>query len=88
MKGIGGENVPSFQAAFDIHTLDDLEYQKEVISTGLDLFEQIYGFRTKFFVPTNGYFNNTLEKDLFNSGIKYIDTAKRQEKWESPFRLL
>lgn len=80
MKGIGGENVPSFQAAFDIDTLDDLEYQKEVISTGLDLFEQIYGFRTKFFVPTNGYFNNTLEKDLFNSGIKYIDTAKRQEE--------
>ena len=80
MKGIGGENVPNFQAAFDIDTLDDLEYQKEVISTGLDLFEQIYGFRTKFFVPTNGYFNNTLEKDLFNSGIKYIDTAKRQEE--------
>ena len=80
MKGIGGENVPNFQAAFDIDTLDDLEYQKDVISTGLDLFEQIYGFRTKFFVPTNGYFNNTLEKDLFNSGIKYIDTAKRQEE--------
>lgn len=79
-KGIGGEHVPNFQAAFDIDTLNDLPYQKEVIRTGLDLFEQLYGYRTSFFVPTNGYFNNTLEADLFSCGIKYIDTAKRQEE--------
>lgn len=80
MKGIGGENVPSFQAAFDIDTVADLPYQKDVIKTGLDLFEQLYGYRSKYFVPTNGPFNNSLEKDLFDSGIKYINTGKKQRE--------
>ena len=53
-----------------------MKYQKEVIKTGLDMFEQLYGYRSKYFVPTNGPFNNTLEEDLFNAGIKYINTGK------------
>lgn len=79
-KGIGGAIVPNFQAAFQIDTTDDLPYQKEVIKTGALLFEQLYGYRAKFFVPTNGWFNNSLEKDLFESGVKYIDTAKKQRE--------
>lgn len=79
-KGIGGEEVPNFQAAFLIETVDDLPYQKEVIKTGAELFEKLYGYRAKFFVPTNGWFNNSLEKDLFESGVKYIDTAKKQRE--------
>lgn len=79
-KGIGGEMVPNFQAAFLIETVNDLPYQKEVIRTGAELFEKLYGYRAKFFVPTNGWFNNSLEKDLYDSGVKYIDTAKRQEE--------
>lgn len=79
-KGIGGETVPNFQAAFQIDTVDDLPYQKEVIKTGALLFEELYGYRAKFFVPTNGWFNNSLEKDLFDNGVMYIDTAKRQQE--------
>lgn len=79
-KGIGGEKVPNFQAAFQIDTVDDLPYHKEVIKTGAELFEQLYGYKPKFFVPTNGYFNNTLEKDLLDAGVKYIDTAKKQQE--------
>lgn len=79
-KGIGGEPVPGFQAAFMIETINDLPYQKEVIRTGAELFEKLYGYRSKFFVPTNGWFNNSLEKDLYEVGVRYIDTAKRQEE--------
>ena len=79
-KGIGGETVPNFQAAFQIDTVDDLPYQKEVIRTGAELFEKLYGYRAKFFVPTNGWFNNSLEKDLFDNGVEYIDTAKKQNE--------
>lgn len=78
--GIGGVTVPNFQASFQIDTLDDLPYQKEVIRTGAELFEKLYGYKAKFFVPTNGWFNNSLEKDLFESGVKYIDTAKKQRE--------
>ena len=80
MPGINGEKLPDFQAAFNIDTVADLPYQKEVIQTGLDLFEQLYGYRSKYFVPTNGPFNNSLEKDLFDAGIKYINTGKKQRE--------
>lgn len=76
--GIGGVTVPDFQAAFDIDTPEDIPYQKEVIKTGADLFEQLYGFKPKYFVPTNGPFNNTLEKNLLDAGVKYINTSKKQ----------
>lgn len=80
MPGIKGEKLPDFLAAFDIDTVEDLPYQKEVIKTGLDLFEQLYGYRSKYFVPTNGPFNNSLEKDLFDAGIRYINTGKKQRE--------
>ena len=80
LKGIGGATVPNFQAAFDIDTPDDLPYQKEVIKAGAALFEHLYGYKPKYFVPTNGPFNNTLEKDLLDAGIKYINTGKKQRE--------
>ena len=80
MPGINGTKLPNFQAAFDIETPNDLTYQKEVLKTGLNLFEQLYGYSSKYFVPTNGPFNNTLEKDLFDAGIKYINTGKKQRE--------
>ena len=79
-KGIGGEPVPNFQAAFDLETPDDLPYQKEVIRSAAGLFESLYGFKPKYFVPTNGPFNNTLEKDLLEAGVRYINTGKKQRE--------
>ena len=79
-NGINDEPIPEFQAAFDIDTVEDLPYQKEVIKTGLDLFEHLYGYRSKYFVPTNGPFNNSLEKDLHEAGIRYINTGKKQRE--------
>ena len=80
MPGIKGEKLPDFQAAFQIDTINDLVYQKEVLKTGLDLFEELYGYRSRYFVPTNGPFNNTLEKDLYEHGVKYINTGKKQKE--------
>lgn len=79
-SGIGGVTVPDFQAAFDIDTPNDLTYQKEVIKTGGELFEQLYGYKPGYFVPTNGPFNNSLEKNLLDVGVKYINTGKKQRE--------
>lgn len=79
-NGINGEPIPEFQAAFDLDSLEDLPYMKDVLSTGLDLFEKLYGFRAKYFVPTNGPFNNTLEKDLLDAGVQYVNTEKKQRE--------
>ena len=79
-KGVKGKPLPDLQAAFDLDTMEDLPYMKEVLSTGLDLFEKLYGYRAKYFVPTNGPFNNTLEGDLYKAAVQYINTGKKQQE--------
>ncbi len=76
--GIDGEQVPDLQPAFDIDTIENLTYLKEVLQTGLDLFEKLYGYRSRYFVVPNGPFNNGLEEDLHNLGVEYIFSPKRQ----------
>ena len=79
-EGIYGQKVSNYQAAFDIDTLADIEYQKEVLRTGLDIFENLYGYRSKYFIPTNGPFNNNLEQVVKNLGVDYLGTAKIQSE--------
>ena len=79
-NGIHGEPIPNFQAAFDLDTMEDLPYMEEVLNTGLDLFEKLYGYRSRYFVPTNGPFNNSLEKVLNEKGVKYVNSGKIQRE--------
>jgi len=78
--GINGEKLPDYQAAFDIDKPEDIEYQKEVIETGLKLFDKLFGYKAKFFIPTNGPFNNALEPVTAEAGIRYLGTAKMQQE--------
>ena len=77
-NGINGIPLPDLQAAFDIDTTADLPYLEEVLTTGLQLFEELFGFKSAYFVPTNGPFNNSLEPILLQKGVKYINTGKKQ----------
>ncbi|MGB8492379.1 MAG: hypothetical protein WCE64_15090 [Bacteroidales bacterium] len=69
-----------FQAAFDFVDKDDINYQKEVISTGLDLFEDLFGYRATYFVPPNGPFSCKLEQTCLNHGIRYLSVSKIQDE--------
>lgn len=71
-KDINGQSLNSMQAAFDLDSIDDLPFMREVIKEGTDEFEKLWGYRARYFVPTNGPFNNALELDLKQSGIDYI----------------
>ncbi len=79
-NGIDGEKIPEFQAAFDIDTPEDLPYLNEVLITGLDLFKELYGYNSSYFVPTNGPFNNSLERVLKEKGVRYINSGKIQRE--------
>lgn len=79
-NGINNELVPNFQAAFDIDSEIDLDYQKIILKEGFELFEKLYNYKSKYFVPTNGPFNNSLELDLYNHGVEFINTAKKQRE--------
>jgi hypothetical protein len=75
--GWNGSQV-SYQAAFDIYELADLSFQQQAIIEGLGLFEQLFGYAARFFVPPNGPFNNGLEATASEHGIKYMSSAKIQ----------
>lgn len=70
----------SYQAAFDLERKEDLIVHESAISEGLNLFEQLHGYRASFFVPPNGPFNNTLERTAAIHGIKYMSASKLQRE--------
>jgi hypothetical protein len=67
-----------YQAAFDLENPNDLSIQKEVISSGLNLFKELFGYSATFFVPPNGPFNNSLEETAAENGIKFMSASKKQ----------
>jgi hypothetical protein len=70
----------TYQAAFDLEDISDLTIQEEAISSGLKLFEDLFGYTAAFFVPPNGPFNNSLEKIAAKGGIKFMSTSKMQNE--------
>ena len=93
-REMNGDELPDLRAAFDIDTQNDLKYLEKVIDTGLDEFEALFGYKSTFFIPTNGPFNNNLEELLSKKGVKYIGTGKIQSeplgegKYKKHFRYL
>jgi hypothetical protein len=79
-KNMDGTRLPDLRAAFDIDSMDDIPFLQEVISSGMDAFEQLFGYRSSFFIPTNGPFNNFLETTTSKHGVKYIGTGKIQQE--------
>jgi hypothetical protein len=82
MWGISTQNDPAInvelQAAFDFIDANDLKYQKEVITSGLKLFEKLFGYCATYFVPPNGPISSKLESVCANEGLKYLSTSKLQ----------
>lgn len=68
------------QAAFQLTDKADLIKQKQILKEGLSLFESLFGYKAKYFVPPNGVFNNSLNIFLLENGIKYRSTNKLQKE--------
>ena len=80
--GYANENLLGidYQAAFDLEFKEDIMDQKKVIEEGLNLFEEIHGYKADFFVPPNGPYNNQLDKTAADGGIKYMSGSKIQKE--------
>jgi hypothetical protein len=78
-KNMSGSSI-SYQAAFDLYNVEDLSVQAEAIKEGLDLFEQLFGYRATYFVPPNGPFNNSLQKIAADGGIKFMYADRIQKE--------
>lgn len=67
-----GEGDYNFMEVLDYNSKDDLKIMKVSLSEGLDVFEQIFGFRSKSFIPPCYTWNSNIEYTLYECGVKYI----------------
>ncbi len=67
-----GNGDYNFMEVLDYNTPHDLAKMKESLAEGLDLFERIFGFRSKSFIPPCYTWNSEIEETLIANGVRYI----------------
>lgn len=67
-----------FLAAFDFQNEAELDSQKSILQEGLQLFEQLFGYKSESFIAPNYIWSNQLDKTLKDSGVKYVQTQRFQ----------
>lgn len=67
-----GDNDYNFMEVLDYNSPNDLDIMKESLEIGLDLFEKIFGYKSKSFVPPCYIWNNEIEQTLNAKGVRYI----------------
>lgn len=77
-----------YQAAFLPTDPRDISFHREVIRSGLELFEELLGYRAVFFVPPNGLINNTLNQTLAENGIelRYVSKIQNEPAGEGRYK--
>lgn len=67
----------NYQAAFDLDKAEDIDIHKDIISSGLRLFEEMHSVKASYFVPPNGPLNLSLAAVAESFGIEFISSAKK-----------
>lgn len=67
----------SYQAAFDVGELEDVDIHASIVEDGLKRFEQLMGYCAAAFVPPNGILHASLYPVSAKSGIEYVFSAQR-----------
>ena len=63
-----------YTSAFAFTSFDETENHKKIIEDGLNVFEEVYGYRAKHFTAPGNNGHTILESILSEGGIEYIDT--------------
>jgi hypothetical protein len=69
----------SVQAAFDMEQKQDFSEHVQAIVNGLDLFEELFGYRSESFIANNYIWSEELNKVLAENGVKYLQGMKYQK---------
>jgi len=70
LSGIG------YQAAFYLEKPESLAYHREVIRSGVQLFEQLHGRSPRFFVPPNGSIHQEVINEATKLVMNYVSSPK------------
>lgn len=68
-----GYSTVSFTGAFKFWDFNENEELKKIITTGLNEFEKVFGFRASHFNAPGGSEHSVLHKTLVDNGVKFID---------------
>lgn len=77
-------------AAFDLINLRDLNSHKDIVVSALDIFYDLYKYKSKIFSPPALFYNPQIEEILKKEGIDWIDVGRLfkvpqtdgTEKWQ------
>ncbi|RZJ76713.1 MAG: hypothetical protein EOO45_01295 [Flavobacterium sp.] len=69
----------SIQATFDCTEKEDLLFLEGSIADGLDVFENLFGYRSETFIPNNYIFPEELFPALLSSGVTTMQGMKYQK---------
>lgn len=67
-----GDGDYNFMEVLDYNTPDDMDIMKKSLIEGLNLFEKMFGFRSKSFIPPCYTWNSDIEETLYQNGVKYM----------------
>jgi hypothetical protein len=70
--------VNEYMDALDFDDKSELEFQKNSLVEGLNLFESIWGFRSKSYIAPCYIWHSELEQTLYDNGVKYIQGLVNQ----------
>lgn len=66
----------NYLAAYWAESVDDYKQKLEILRNGLEMFEEVFGFKSESFVACNFIFPEAMEQPLSKFGIKYIQNQR------------
>lgn len=67
-----GNGDYNFMEVLDYNNPGEIGEMQAALSEGLDLFEKIFGYRSRSFIPPCYTWNSSIESFLFSKGVRYI----------------
>ena len=77
-KNVTTENRKSFLEAFAFDANGDETQINKIVTEGLILFKEIFGYASKSFIAPNYVWSSTTEKELFKHDVRYIQGLRKQ----------
>jgi len=77
-KDIYSKPLRNIQATFDIRGESDLLFAIKALQEGLSIHKSIFEEESKSFIPNNYIWPPTLNKTIFNAGVRYLQGMKKQ----------
>ena len=67
-----GDGDYNYMEVLDYNSYSDLHLMNESLTEGLDMFEDLFGFRSVSFIPPCYTWDSSMEETLHKGGVKYI----------------